>query len=67
VIPATFEELMADRAERSRLADLRVEALRLASTLGEARAFHEREARRGISRYERALSDYEGDESPAQG
>lgn len=64
-MPETIEELLADAAKRAELSDMRVESLRLASTLGEARQFHEREARRVIGRYERAIADPVGDEPNA--
>lgn len=58
----TIDELLDRRAIESEVADRKVEALRLAATVGRAREFYEKEVQRGIDRYERALADFEGTE-----
>jgi len=63
----TIDELLTRRRLEAEVADRRVEALRLAATIGGAREFHEKEVERGIDRYEQALAARESYEPPLVG
>lgn len=60
----TVHELLRERLHSAEVADRRVQALRLAATVGRAREFHEREVQRVIDSYERIVADPASYEPP---
>jgi hypothetical protein len=58
----TVQDLLRERLHTAEVADRRVEALRLAATVGRAREFHESEVQRAIDRYTKLVTSTESDE-----